>query len=413
MMYKPYYFILFFLSLTTLSLNAQSETPAAPPYKVALFIPFQLDSLYYNTQADSLRPDNYQLTDSTHTDYSEDAWSFYLGTKMAIDSLNLLPALAEKIHYYYYDTDKYLKDTVSFNACFEQPEHTPRLIIGYVVGSQANLLARYAREKNIPFISALYPNTLHQEDNPSLIVLNPLLETHLKKTLSYLKRNPVKIILKKDEYPEIIQPLIEKITQDTLLNSSVSFLTLSDAEATYPLQQTLMNYSAKNQTFFLLTFDMTLIQKCVTLIQNASSNEKIYTVGGLPLWEDSDYIKSFASKSVKLCYSRSFYYNPKNPVIQQLIQRYNYFYYRPFNKMIGLGFESVLHAVPLLARFPNQAAFNANINESSYKVFRNFNFYFNQTLISAATLSVPITSCLINHKVYMVVLFNRKTVYLD
>lgn len=407
MTYTSYYCILFFLAFITPLLKAQSKTPGAPPYKVALFIPFQLDSLYHK------HADNYQLTDSTHAEYSEDAWSFYLGTKMAIDSLNLLPGFAEKIQYAYYDTDQYLKDTLLSETYFQQPEHTPRLIIGYVVGAQASLLARYARKKNIPFISALYPHTLNEENSPSLIVLNPLLETHLKKTLYYLKKNPVKIILKKAEYPEIIQPLIEKITQDTLLKSCVSFLTLPDAETTYSLQQILMNYSAKNQTFFLLTFDMALIQKCISLIQNAASNEKIYTVGGLPLWEDSDYITSFASKSVKLCYSRSFYYNPKNPVIQQLIERYNYFYYRPFNKMIGLGFECVLHAIPLLARFPNLTAFTANINESSYKVFRNFNFYYNQTLISAATLSVPISACLVNHKVYMVVLFNRKTVYLD
>ena len=109
---------------------------------------------------------------------------FYEGASIALDSLG---EEGVKLQVSIYDT-RSANGSVSTLISQSKLDSTD-LIIGSVTGNEYKQLADFALKKNIPFVSATYPNDAGVTANPFLVIVNSKLNTHLTSVYNYLLKN--------------------------------------------------------------------------------------------------------------------------------------------------------------------------------------------------------------------------------
>lgn len=381
-------------------LSADAKKPNSNPLHIAIFIPFGLDKLYI--------PDarhNYIIKDTDNVEYNEDAWNFYVGTKMAIDSLQEQNSAASPLVFHYYDLTT-VESIQSLYNIINNQNYKPDLIIGYAFGKPFQHLANFAREEKIPFVSAVYPNLTDQQDNDYLIVLNPILRTHIRAILHSIQDKNISVIMKSGEYPEVLHGILQDVKQEISREKRVRYITLKDtAESTIRLN--LGAAHTRDQSFFLLSFDADFIKKLLLFFNNMANKDKIYRLSGLPLWEEMPFLQTFMPKYMQLTHSRGPYYDSNIPLISRLKKNYEYYYFSPFNDMVGLGFESLYRFAILLQENPNFHSWQSNIQNTETLSLANFR-------LRPYTRSVQDSGgALTNEKIYFRILKNRRSAYVS
>jgi hypothetical protein len=138
-----------------------------PVYKVGVFVPLYLDSAFTETGT-------YRFGKGFPRQ-SLPGLEFYLGTEMAIDSLQ--QERQERVDVKIFDI-RSREGRLSILSRMPVMDSLD-LIIGQVAGTEYLQLARIAREKNIPFVSATYPNDGGIKASPQVFLANAKLNTHL------------------------------------------------------------------------------------------------------------------------------------------------------------------------------------------------------------------------------------------
>ena len=168
------------LTVGFLKATAQIDSSVVlPKPKVGIFIPLYLD--------DAFNSDGSFRSKTTLPKNVLGGLDFYSGVKMALDSLQDAGAGVEV---YIIDT----KDrTRTVQQAINEDIPDASLLIGMMVGGDdlTNLrtLADVAHKRNIPFISATYPNDGGITRNPSLVILNSTLKAHTQAVYRYLQNN--------------------------------------------------------------------------------------------------------------------------------------------------------------------------------------------------------------------------------
>jgi Periplasmic binding protein len=156
--------------------KAQTNSDATKVYKVAIFSPLYLDSVFDGNA--------YKFGKTSFPKYAQAGLDFVNGAKVALDSLPLDKGTVEaKI----YDT-KSASENVAWlinNHALDNVD----LIVGSVKDADLTQLATFAKSKKIPFVSATSPNDGGILANPSLILINTTLRSHCEGIYSYLLQN--------------------------------------------------------------------------------------------------------------------------------------------------------------------------------------------------------------------------------
>ncbi|HRN55867.1 MAG TPA: ABC transporter substrate-binding protein, partial [Agriterribacter sp.] len=160
------------------NINAQDSITVAPAIKtprIAVFAPLYLDSAFDAAGG-------YRLGKAIPR-YMSTGLDFYQGAAFALDSLD-----KEGLH-----LDVQVYDTKSKTSVYTIADSgvldSVDLLIGAVSGSEYLDLAAIAKEKQVPFISASYPNDGGISGNPYVIIVNSRLNTHLQALYNYVLRN--------------------------------------------------------------------------------------------------------------------------------------------------------------------------------------------------------------------------------
>ncbi len=144
-------------------LNAQEQ----PIFKVGMFLPLHLDSAFTETG-------QYRFGKGFPRN-SLPGLEFYLGAELAIDSLNA--EREERVDIRVFDIRS--RDG-NLNILTRMPlMDSLDLIIGQVAGTEYQQLARVAQTKNIPFVSATFPNDGGIKASPQVYIANAKLNTHM------------------------------------------------------------------------------------------------------------------------------------------------------------------------------------------------------------------------------------------
>lgn len=352
--------IIFFYNENVFAQN-NFDTTNIKTYKVAVFAPLYLDSVFTN---DELRSEKYIPK------FIMPAVDFVQGAMIAFDTLSLKNA---QVQAFIYDTRSF-NEPLSFLIQNNKLDSLD-LMIGSVKDADYKQLADYASKKNIPFISATYPNDGGVTGNPFLAIMNSTLKAHCEGIYSYILQNhgTNKIYLCKkpgvqeDKITNYIKSLNEQEVKPLLNIEVLNF----DSTVSYKV---LKNRLDSNRHSIIIgasldeVFARSLSDACYAL-------KKKYriTLVGMPNWEGFKFFfKKNAYKDFPILFTTPYYNSKTNWYSAILTDEYNRRYKTRPADMAYKGFESVYLFTKLLVNYPNE--FTSRLNDTTFKVFNDFYF---------------------------------------
>ena len=158
--------------------TAAGQVQPAPqaPCRIAILAPLYLDSSFDAAGNDRLG--------QAYPWFSMPGLEFAEGAFIALDTLQ---TQGIPLQYYIYDI-RSAGQSVSKLISSHQLDSI-QLMIGSVGGNDYRMLAEFAKMKNIPFVSATYPNDGGVSADPFLVILNPTLYTHCEAIYHFILRN--------------------------------------------------------------------------------------------------------------------------------------------------------------------------------------------------------------------------------
>lgn len=352
--------VMFIAFLFSNNLFAQSTKAADfKTYRVGIFAPLYLDSVFTNGQY------NYG---KNFPKFASPALDFVQGAQVALDSM---PLYNGNIHATIYDSKSYTQP-VSLLISSKSLDSLD-LIIGAVKDDEFPELANFAKEKNIPFISAVYPNDGGITEDPFLVIVNSTLKAHCEAIYSYLLQShgtdKIYLVRKPGQQEDKVADYFKHINAPDgrpLLNIETIDINTDFGIIKNKLdsnRKTIIVGASLNEDFATK-----LAATCYSL--NKKYN---ITLIGMPNWDGFAFMnKKNAFKDYPVYYT-SPYYNYKNDNQSKMLQA---FYKNTYNgiptDMAYKGFETIFIFCRLLTKYPTD--FMSHLNDYSYKVFSEYNF---------------------------------------
>jgi len=350
----------FFLFLGKQSSFAQNNfSPDRKIYRVAVFAPMYLDSVF----------EMGKLKSNSLPRFIMPAVEFVQGAEIAFDTLSLN---GNKVETYFYDSKSYSKP-IQWLTRYKKLDSID-LIIGSVKEADYGELAQFARQKNIPFISATYPNSGGIKANPNTVIVNSTLKTHCDGIFSYImqkhgtdniylvhKKNDTRI---EDYFNEINssegKPLL-KIKTITLDSSISSYGLRNLIDTTKPI---VIIGASLNETFA-----KKLVDACYP-IQKTNS----FVLIGMPNWDGFMSLqKKDTYTNFPIRYTTPHYDSKNNAFSNFLIEKYFAKYRSKPSDMAYKGFEAAYYFTNILMNY--KSTFMQHLNEDKFAIFHDFNFW--------------------------------------
>ena len=351
---------LFFTALlfTLLSANAQSDSVKnIKTLRVGIFAPLYLDSVFEGS--------NYKYN-KNFPKFSLPGLDFVQGAQIAFDSLAGLP---NNIDASFYDTKSESRNIPNLIA--SRSLDSLNLIIGSVKDSDYLQLASFALSKNIPFISATYPNDAGISGNPFVVIVNSTLKAHCEAIYSYLLQNhgTDKIFLARKAgaqedriasyFKKINEPDGKPLLNIQTVNLADNFLLLENKLDT--TKQNIIIGGSLDERFALKLTN-------AAYAYNKSVSVKLI---GMPNWDGFNLSKKNNAPDFPVYYT-SPYYNVKWDVHSKMIKEVYLKKYKGNPSDLSYkGFETAYLFTRLLSKYP--ADFINHLNDQ-YKVFTDYNF---------------------------------------
>jgi hypothetical protein len=341
--------------------KANGQTDTSRPVKVAVFIP-----LYADAASDSLSSSS---DEAILPKKVLPGLEFYNGVMMAIDSLNREQAKAEIS---IYDTKQTHESLIEL---LKKPELNDVGLIIAAITSPAELktFADAALTKNIPFISATYPNYVGVVQNPFFVLLNSSFQAHLdglyRHMQQYYSANTIIAVTRKGPTENYIKNYITGI---------------NTTSASVPLKIKWINADANNNSVSRLVPALDSTKKNIVfvasplesfglnIVKTISSKESYQTTAiGMPTWGGIKDLDKPECKNVEIVFSTPFLYYSQNISLSSLVnKRYKEKYYSRPSDMVFRGFEVTYHFTKLLQKYKNSLA--NNLSDTSFTLFNPF-----------------------------------------
>lgn len=340
------------------NLYAQTTT-LQKTYRVALFAPLYLDSAFTGSMLRS---------QASLPKFAMGGIDFIQGAQIALDTLDLK---GRHVQAYIYDS-KSFKRPVSWLIKNKELDNID-LIIGSVKEPEYSLLAQFALQRNIPFVSATYPNDGRIRKNPFLIIINSTLKTHCENIFNYIlqKHGTDNIYLIKQKNDNRIDNYFKEINltdgkpllkiKTIMLDSSISSAGLRYLiDTTRPI--VIIGASLDE------TFAQKLADACYPI---QKTNPLIYI--GMPNWDGfRSWYKKDAYTDFPIRYTTP-HYDVKNDAFSDYLEsKYFQLYRAKPSDMASKGFEAAYYFISVLLN--HHGDFMQNINDTSYAPLHNFNF---------------------------------------
>jgi ABC-type branched-subunit amino acid transport system substrate-binding protein len=280
-------------------LSHQDSFKTRAIYKVALILPFQLDSFYkdkktieYNNIPKGVYP----------------ALDFYEGCLIAIDSLKNTKLNMELTVLDYSSTHQDFQ-----KLAVEKKIESMDLLMGTLNSSDAKIVADYAFQHKINFVSPI-ANSFSPEYNPYYISLNPTASNQQVKLLDMVE----------EKYGHNINAVIvrqDNVAESNVASTSISSL-LNKFSNIHPVELVLPNRtstdsikyeldSTRRNVVFVASNDLVFINAVVKKL-NLFSNSYLITVLGLPSWSNHENLKTIVGKKLEVFITNSYWINRSN-----------------------------------------------------------------------------------------------------
>lgn len=326
--------------------------------RVGLFAPIYLDSVFANGQ--------YKYKDQMPKIVIP-GLDFVEGSQIALDTIRTIVPV--KVSVYDYKSANQTISKLILSNTFDSLD----IIIGSVGPAEFKQLADIALKKNIPFISATYPNDGGITANPNTIILNATLNTHCSGIYNYLVKalptSKITLLKKQGVVEERIAAQFSKLntgnTGKPLLSISTNLL--KDSFDITAIEKQLD--STRVNTIIAGTLDENYGKRIASFCAVLSKKYTINLVG-MPNW---DGIKDFSKpdyKNLPIFYSASFYNDEADKWSVAIKTAFKERTNGTAMDMVYKGFESTYYFLSLLLK--NKTGFMFNLNDKSYKVFTDY-----------------------------------------
>lgn len=378
--------LLFLFSIPAMAQENKNQGPGT--YKIGLFAALYLDSAFTGN--------NYRYT-RNFPRFTVAGLDFIQGAQVALDSI---PFYNGNVQVNIYDVKSGNLDSLIKNKELDSLD----LLIGSVRDDEYTALASYALYRNIPFISATYPNDAGITANPFLVIVNSTLKAHCEAIYSYLLQNhgTDKIVLcrrsgsQEDRVAHYFKALNEPDGKPLLDIRTVNFNDSNFNTLKYKLDSTRKNIIIGG------SLDEGFASNLVNAAYTIKSSYPV-TLIGMPNW---DAFKSLTKKSTAVDFPILFtspYYNDRTGPYSRILQNAYLKKYKgvPSDNAYR-GFEAVSLFLNLLMKYPDD--FMSHLNDTQSKIFCEYNFkpVFNSSAVTPDYFE--------NKHLYFLKLENGKTV---
>lgn len=297
------------------------------------------------------------------------ALEFYNGVQMAADSLRQegIEARIEVV-----DSRK----TGAAQQLFASYNpHKPNLVIGVLQNAnELKSLSGMAADKNVPLISATYPNDGGVSANNRLMIVNSTLRTHCDAMYQFLLKNhaddKVVVFMRQGGADDRIKNYMteaENNSGDKKLKWKI--VSLPDTFSTKHLAVWLD--STQNNTVVGATLDDEFSQRLIRTLSSLRPSYKS-SIFGMPTWDEFNLTKP-EYKGVDVYFSTAFVsYSANAELYSNLSKKFTKIANSRPSDMFFKGFEITYRYVKTLAKHPEN--FLEHINDADNKVFADFNF---------------------------------------
>jgi hypothetical protein len=357
--------VFFFIIILLISVKGFSNTrDTSNPVKVAVLLPLYLDSAFNGA--------TYKLGNNNLPKYILPGLDFYNGVMMAIDSLK---KEGQFIEVFIHDTKAKHK---SLNLVLAEPEiSSASFIIGsFTAKEELKKVADFAATKNIPLISATYPNDGGITGNPNLVLINPTLTTHIEGVFKYVQRNHSmdNIVLFKrkgdatDKY--IMDNIIESSRKYPQLPVRISYVEVSDVFN----PQEIISRLDSNKTNVIIgaTLHETFAGNIVRTLSSIKSSYQASVIG-MPTWDNMKALKRSDTRGVEIIYSSPYNYQRSDKFLGKLAANYNAKLHGKASDMMFKGFEAMYHFTKLYLK--HDTAFMNNLSDRDFRITNDFDIH--------------------------------------
>jgi ABC-type branched-subunit amino acid transport system substrate-binding protein len=340
------------------STHAQENTAVAKTYHVAIFSPLYLDSAFNGS---------IYKYGKGFAKFVQPGLDFVLGAQIALDSLSLPKGT---IQANIYDTKAKVENIAWLVA--NHKLDSVDLIIGSVKDADLTKLAAFAKQKNIPFVSATSPNDGGVTANPFYIMINATLKAHCESIFSSILQDTTakKIYLcrkkgsQEDKIAEYFKSINDADGKPLLNIETINF------EDDYSILKNKLDSNVKS-----IIIGGSLNEDFGAGLVNAAFDiRETYPLEiiGMPNWDAFEDLRKSKLKDFGIKYTAS-YYNAKADMYSKKVQSvYSKKYKGNATDMSYKGFEAVYIFSRLLAKYPDD--FMSHLNEPQFKVFSQYNF---------------------------------------
>lgn len=322
--------------------------------KVAVVVPLFLDSAFNNY--------DYKLGGLNIPKYFLPGLEFYNGVMAALDTMQ---QEGLELDVWIFDSKKKDVSLDSLASVIASMDFS-MIVASFTNPSEQKIFSQLSLNRNIPLISATYPNDLYVVDNPFFVMINSTLKTHIEAIYKYIQR----------KYPS--GKLVYVSRQGSLEDKIMAMFT-DVSKKTYPLQfntvkmpdgftgEDLVPLLDSNRQNVILCgsvnekFGTTLL----TVLNDAPPSYSTVAVG-MPTWDGLRAVRSATNENLHIVYSTPYNYPESDSAISSLSIAYkNKFNGRP-SDMFFKGFETMFSFSRLLLKYHND--FLNNLSDSSFSI---------------------------------------------
>ena len=302
--------------------SQKAETIQFPSLKdkkslsVALFLPFNLDS----------RSD-------INKSISNAAIEYYMGAKLAIDSLS---DLGFKVEFFIYD---YFDKTKSLQTILEQKSFlSTDLIIAPLHQKEAEIVAEWALKNNVKMIySVTFSNFLFENKNAyAMVTNNNILLEKLAAEMITTKKDQQLVLVKSGNAADdlMYQHFLSAFRAEVALKYNSKII-----EANYDNYK-LFTKNGRSTCFIFLSNEK---EKVIALLNHCKENE-LFQVVGLKEWIEFKEINSEIKNKISFYYMAPSYFSYNDPALKTFHKLYRKKYNADLTKMACLGYDVVYNA---------------------------------------------------------------------
>ncbi len=339
---------------------AQADSIKTPrTFKVAIFAPLYLDSAFN---------DGSYRYGKGFPKFALQGLDFVQGAQIALDSLPVPNAIFDTR---IYDSKAYSQgvETLIANRQLDNVD----MIIGSVKDQEYIQLAGFAKQKNIPFISATHPNDGGVTGNPFMVIVNPTLKAHCEAIYAHILQNkaPEKIYLVRrpggqentveEQFKKINNPDGKPLLKMEVINVQGDFSVIKSKLD-----------SNQNATIIGGSLNESFANELATYLQSISKTYKTKLIG-MPNWDGfSTLAKNKKLKDFPIYYTSPFYNNKWDNYSKRIQNTYLRKYKGIPSDLTYKGFEITQQFAMLLSKYPNDLL--SHLNDYPSRIFSEYNF---------------------------------------